>query len=686
MRVPQIIKHFKSITLCLFFLTLLLGINSGRSFSDAISKKQYNDAISLLRNGMSKQDIPTLIEAKKIFDVMPDKMHGSGNFRASILPFVEKCNNALINFSKNGITKGEKTQDCKLLLEMENHLLVMKSLQRPEDEMTEARQRIERKFRESYLILSDQCDELIAKYCQNGNTLPSSAILDIWGPDFVVDDAKMTFPFTLHMKREKTLPWQTVTEGVTWDITVASAKATIEDGTLVLNDSGADVNLIVHASYRGRTRSKTIDIRRNLKLIVEGQPEIMKNSESQYHLFSEGKKILLNVEWSVSQNTANATIKNGILSVGNTNDNQTVYVQAEYMKNTATIPVKVLADVSTQIVGPSSLRQGEQFTYQFLYKGREITEGVSWSIKDESAGTIDPKKGTLSIVDDNKKESVIIIAQYMGTSVFKTIQLLSFQRWAIIFGVTNNEKKQLVKRGYADTDAEKIYNWATSSAGGFPEDHVLYLTDSTDTKATTGQLQEALFEWTKQIQPDDFLLFYYAGHGEGAFSKVEEEGAETDQMTKELYLITYDTDPLDKPNTAFPMNRVKQALAETACRNILVVADTCFSGGIGSELFQSNLDFANLVTAKDGVSVFTAADSTQSSYFKGNEWNGGVFTYYFENGLKGEADFDNDSLVTLGEITYFVTKEVIGANTSGPQTPKTYGNIDQTFPLSWCYE
>jgi hypothetical protein len=77
-------------------------------------------------------------------------------------------------------------------------------------------------------------------------------------------------------------------------------------------------------------------------------------------------------------------------------------------------------------------------------------------------------------------------------------------------------------------------------------------------------LQKTLPE---QVQPDDRVLFYFAGHGIAADGGDGPAG----------YLVPVDADPTEV-KTFIPMEDLHQSLNALPCRHLLLILDCCFSG------------------------------------------------------------------------------------------------------------
>lgn len=89
----------------------------------------------------------------------------------------------------------------------------------------------------------------------------------------------------------------------------------------------------------------------------------------------------------------------------------------------------------------------------------------------------------------------------------------------------------------------------------------------------------------------------------------------------------------------------------------------------------------NLATVGAGIAVISASDdrqfSAESASFGGGH---GVFTHYLLEGLKGRADYNNDTRVTLGELIPFLSEHV-RRETLNAQSPTVAGRFDPAISL-----
>lgn len=118
--------------------------------------------------------------------------------------------------------------------------------------------------------------------------------------------------------------------------------------------------------------------------------------------------------------------------------------------------------------------------------------------------------------------------------------------------------------------------------------------------------------------------------------------------------------------------------------------DACHSAGISGDVAMRSIKKVNMVNkhllevtkAKKGRTIFTGSEAGELSQ-ESRKWGGGhgVFTYFLINGLQGEADVNDDNVVTLGEIIDFVSENVRRA-TKNTQHPDIAGIFDRGFPLA----
>ena len=255
-------------------------------------------------------------------------------------------------------------------------------------------------------------------------------------------------------------------------------------------------------------------------------------------------------------------------------------------------------------------------------------------------------------------------------------------RWAVIIGISQYQDTQIPALRYASFDAQAFYEWAVSPDGGrYAPSHVKLLLNN---EATGTNIKKALFEWLRGALDEDMVTIYFAGHG----------SPESPDAQDNLFLLPYDTQYNSIATTGFPMWDIETALKRfIKAKKVVVIADACHSGGVGQsfdiarranrgiKINPIGSGIQNLSQVGDGVCVISASSDNQFSQ-EGNRWGGGhgVFTYFLLKGLKGDADYNKNSSVSLGELTSYLSEKV-RRETKNAQSPTVAGRYDPAITI-----
>ena len=252
------------------------------------------------------------------------------------------------------------------------------------------------------------------------------------------------------------------------------------------------------------------------------------------------------------------------------------------------------------------------------------------------------------------------------------------EKYAVIVGISKyrNGGTGLANLKYASRDALAFRDFLESPAGGsFPKENVRTLFEE---EATSQNLRSALFTFLTKPRPQDLVVIYFAGHG-----------APDPNDSRNLYLLTYDTQPDDMGGTAFLMSDLQDVFDRILkAKHVITLIDSCHSYGISGERFgakQNNLSnqYLERYASKADRAVITASDVSELS-LEGEQWGGGhgVFTYFVLKGLQNnEADANKDGTVTAGELFSYLSERVAQA-TNHQQNPRAVPGLAQNLPLS----
>jgi hypothetical protein len=153
------------------------------------------------------------------------------------------------------------------------------------------------------------------------------------------------------------------------------------------------------------------------------------------------------------------------------------------------------------------------------------------------------------------------------------------------------------------------------------------------------------------------LFVYYSGHG-------------CRDSSGETYLVSWDCEPRLVEATGYKLSLLIRKLQELPARSVTLVIDACFSGkcGDGSSMFCDVSGSGGSATERPlpdlkQVNLFSAC----GSYETANWWDQkqhGLFSWFFFNGLLGEADKNGDNEITNGEMAEYLSQKVLYRSTN----------------------
>lgn len=341
-----------------------------------------------------------------------------------------------------------------------------------------------------------------------------------------------------------------------------------------------------------------------------------------------------------------------------------------------------IPDVATFITEARALIPGKQVKLTILREGieREILllpiSGEALLKSEKIIAPILARKKT-----EITRQDTIVSTALPGSQPTQPIRSSS-QYWAVVIGISSYADSRIPGLRYADRDAESFYQWLTSPEGGrLPPANIQLLLNR---QATVSSIKKALFVWLSQALSEDVIIIYFAGHG----------SPDSPDSPNNLFLLPYDTRYDDIATSAFPMWDIETALQRfIKSDRVIVIADACHSGGVGTPyqlarrsgrditVNQISSGLSNLSQAGTGICVISASDENQFSR-ESRSWGGGhgVFTFYLLKGLEGEADYDKNGKVSLGEIIPYLSENVRRATRNG-QSPTVSGKFDPALHI-----
>jgi hypothetical protein len=226
--------------------------------------------------------------------------------------------------------------------------------------------------------------------------------------------------------------------------------------------------------------------------------------------------------------------------------------------------------------------------------------------------------------------------------------------YSVIVGISDYEGSFSDLR-FADNDAKIFYN---NLINAFPIETKngsvkLLLNEN----ATCQNIQSALKSVFLQANENDYVIFYFSGHGSpGNFA------------------------PSNYSQERLSHDFVKSCFKQSKAKYKLCIADACFSGSIGNTTNQYASQEAYIRLKDSKLGVIMSSKSYQTSQ-ETSDLKQGVFSYFFIKGMRGAADLNKDTYVTVGEL-FLYTKQTVSQRSNGAQVPVVFGNNLYKIPIS----
>ena len=255
----------------------------------------------------------------------------------------------------------------------------------------------------------------------------------------------------------------------------------------------------------------------------------------------------------------------------------------------------------------------------------------------------------------------IIMVSIADTDGMSTEEIITVIRekehgkiWAIIIGINQYQNTRNLK--YAVNDARAFKNYLKEYID-IPDEHIFFLIDESATQAEIKSLLGTKIK--RKAGKDDTVIIFYAGHG-----AVETDPLDPDGDGFEKYLLPYDGNLDDLYSTAIAMKEIKTIFQRIRAERLIFIADTCYSGASGGRTMLASKTRATLsekfferISRGKGRVIISACSANEVSK-EDDSLGHGVFSYYLLEGLKGEADFDGDGIITVSELFGFLSKKV----------------------------
>ena len=212
--------------------------------------------------------------------------------------------------------------------------------------------------------------------------------------------------------------------------------------------------------------------------------------------------------------------------------------------------------------------------------------------------------------------------------------------------------------------------FASPSGAGFAPANVGLLLED---QATRAGISLALEELAHDTKPEETIVLYFAGHGIrrlGGFEPGE-------------YLCPIDTDGLNLRATAIHADDLSTALRALPARQVVVLLDACYSGGMSAPpksweptAFGLSEQAYSRLASGSGRVVIASSKSDELSWELA-ALKRGLFTHYLIEGLRGGAA-DSDGAVRILDLYTYLSSHVPQHER---QHPVIKGELDSNFVI-----
>ncbi|SLN72775.1 Caspase domain protein [Roseovarius albus] len=224
----------------------------------------------------------------------------------------------------------------------------------------------------------------------------------------------------------------------------------------------------------------------------------------------------------------------------------------------------------------------------------------------------------------------------------------STRKTAIIIGIDSFADTELDDLSYARNDATALHNLLQGETGE-QFDRVELITQGNHSDALT-----TIEQITTEMQRNDLLLIYYAGHGL--------------VRNQKLHLAFGNTRSDLIHSTALKYGNLLDVVEQASARTRLMILDCCYAGAAGEDASRSALgeQLQLELGANSRTLVMTAATSTQIAR-EAQTFGHGVFTKHLLDGLRGAADRNGDGTVDTRELFDYLEEMMQAEHLQRPQ-------------------
>lgn len=273
---------------------------------------------------------------------------------------------------------------------------------------------------------------------------------------------------------------------------------------------------------------------------------------------------------------------------------------------------------------------------QIKYLGKQLDEQLS--VNSQNA----------KLIQGLTEQVTRLQTEVFGRVKFETqlteIKRIEKRRRRIALIIGNSQYQSLPSLRFPIADATAIANTLNLLWGNNTNIHLLE-------NATGYKIHEALNKITTGAAIDDQVWLYYSGH---AVLDADRKG----------YILPCDGNPKYISASAISMSQIGKWFNELKSKQAIMFVDACYSGAFGRYGTKASLNLSlDMIKQASGRVIITAGGENDFA-FEDQTLGHSIFTHYLLKGLMGEADIDNDGLITAQELYEFLYKSTVKSSSS----------------------
>ena len=234
------------------------------------------------------------------------------------------------------------------------------------------------------------------------------------------------------------------------------------------------------------------------------------------------------------------------------------------------------------------------------------------------------------------------------------------ESWALVVGV--NKYQYWPQLSYAVNDARGV-SLLLKEQYGFKAENIFELFDENATREKIAELLTDTLADPSKVKPNDRVFIFYAGHG---MTRLLPSGRNLG------YIIPVDAELNKFSSNSLSMTHLRDFSDMIPAKHVYFVMDSCYSGialtrggGLGKDK-----KYLTEISNRRARQILTAGGADQEVADGGPQGHS-IFTWNLLQGLKGEADLDNNFIITASELGAFIAPRV---SQYSDQTP-VFGNL-----------